>query len=347
MGFEIITGDVFDCLPQLQAGSVQCCVTSPPYFGLRDYGTGTWIGGSTECRHHMGRNTGRAVGKQATSPHSSVDTWQNCGKCGATRVDKQIGLERTVQEYVEKLVLVFREVWRVLRDDGTVWLNLGDSYIGGPGGSGSQGGTGQRAGRTFTARVPRKDGAGLKPKDLCGIPWRVAFALQDDGWYLRCDIIWNKPNPMPEGVTDRPTRSHEYIFLLTKRSRYYYDADAIRLPLADKTYTTFGIEHRAQGGDAMVKSHNWHSTVKRRQPKLDSTGHIAGANKKSVWTVASSPFHQAHFATYAPKLIDPCILAGTSARGCCSAKITKLRMRSDLTAEEQAKVEAYLQRKGL
>ena len=177
-GHHVICGDVFDVLPALDAGSVHCCVTSPPYWGLRDYG-----------------------------------------------VDGQLGLEPTPDEYVARMVAVFREVWRVLRDDGTLWLNLGDSYSGsgkGPAGNLSKIHN-EREIKQTSGIVPD----GLKPKDLIGIPWRVAFALQADGWYLRSDIIWSKPNPMPESVTDRPTKAHEYLFLMTKQARYWYDADAV------------------------------------------------------------------------------------------------------------------------
>ena len=193
----ILVGDAAERLKELPAESVQCCVTSPPYWGLRDYGTAIWIGGDGECDHrHQRGGEGISSQKQNTSAGSqSINYRKECRKCGARRVDFQLGLEPTPEEYVEKLVAVFREVRRVLRDDGTLWLNLGDSYA-----------TNlfTRQGKPCNVCQPPNDWAGttpgLKPKDLVGIPWRVAFALQADGWYLRSDIIWSKPNPMPESV---------------------------------------------------------------------------------------------------------------------------------------------------
>ena len=239
--------------------SIQCCVTSPPYWGLRDYG----VGG-------------------------------------------QLGLEQTPEEYVENMVNVFREVKRVLRDDGTLWLNLGDSYAGNPG-------NGRGGGRWFDGGMPTLQGmdkkpAGLKPKDLVGIPWRVAFALQADGWYLRNDIIWHKPNPMPESVTDRCTKSHEYIFLLTKNAKYYYDNEAVKEP-----HTTTGKPRNKNKenrndclpvGDRFSEGERlWYGNT--------------GRNKRTVWTVTTKPYSGAHYATFPPDLIDDCIKAGTSEKGKC------------------------------
>lgn len=287
------TGDCRALLAELPDACVQMCVTSPPYWGLRDYG----VGG-------------------------------------------QLGLEPTPEAFVANLVDVFRGVRRVLRDDGTLWLNLGDSYAGGgrggyPGGkSGLDGSTmgqdnsraargsqkaagfheaqrlGGAIGRAYVAPPP-----GLKHKDLVGIPWMVAFALRSDGWYLRSDIIWHKPNPMPSSVEDRPTTAHEYMFLLSKKPSYFYDADAIREPLADKTLTTFGSKRRSSKGNdplGKVASDNWARDVPDRKPRLTEDGEIAGANKRSVWTIAPQPYDGAHFATYPPKLIEPCILAGSA-----------------------------------
>jgi len=243
----------------LAAGCVQCVVTSPPYFGLRDYGT-----------------TG------------------------------QIGLEATPDAYVASMVEVFREVWRVLGDDGVLWLNLGDSYAGAttPGAwrEGSARADGEVRGDGATSRRNRNgNGAviGAKPKDLLGIPWRVAFALQADGWYLRSDVIWSKPNPMPESVTDRPTKAHEYLFLLTKNERYYYDARAIAEPATEP--------HRVRLDVVGGSSH-----VERGQHSKG--GEFTGAamkNKRSVWTVNTMPYTGAHFATMPEKLVEPCILAGS------------------------------------
>ena len=210
----ILTGDCLKMLPTLEAESVQCCVCSPPYYGLRDYGTATWEGGDPGCDHLRvsGGPRGESLEGGDQRGRSEYPFAHICGKCGATRIDSQIGLESTPEAYVEKLVAVFREVRRVLRDDGTVFLNLGDSYNSpGPNNHNKSKiiGTTKLDGQPSTKSV-----SGLKPKDLIGIPWRVAFALQADGWWLRSDIIWHKPNPMPESVTDRPTKSHEYLFLL-------------------------------------------------------------------------------------------------------------------------------------
>ena len=228
-------GDCRAVLATLPTQSVHCCVTSPPYFGLRDYGTATWDGGDPNCDHKQGRNgSGRADGIVDDRGQRNRDgvgsMGGDCNKCGAIRIDSQIGLEATPDAYVAELVAVFREVRRVLRDDGTLWLNLGDSYNN----FRVSKGPGQAVhGRDKLNGKPAPDSGrrgwkGLKEKDLIGIPWRVAFALQADGWYLRQDIIWSKPNPMPESVTDRCTKAHEYLFLLTKSARYFYDADAIK-----------------------------------------------------------------------------------------------------------------------
>lgn len=271
MSVRIVTGDCRDVLATLPAGSVHCCVTSPPYFGLRDYG-------------------------QAA----------------------QIGLEATPQAFVDELVAVFREVRRVLRDDGTLWLNLGDSYASGTKGSGGTGSsTLQNDGRREEVRLAgalraqerqamdvRRLECGLAPKQLIGIPWRVAFALQADGWYLRQDIIWAKPNPMPESVRDRCTKAHEYIFLLSKSPTYFCDMEAIAEPAAPQWKTRYESDFtgrpelvmpdgKAQG-IAMAGRRDWKET----------------RNKRSVWTVTTQPFSEAHFATFPPALIEPCIKAG-------------------------------------
>jgi DNA modification methylase len=230
----------------IQANSVQCVVTSPPYWGLRNY---------------------------------------NC--------DGQLGLEATPDLYVASMVQVFREVWRCLKDDGTLWLNLGDSYnsIGGTVGGGKN-----LEERKATLRGWQDS---LKPKDLVGIPWRVAFALQADGWYLRSDIIWSKNNPMPESVTDRPTKAHEYLFLLTKNARYYYNAEAIAEPSSGLTGGGYSLAtHSARretisGGDV--------------GPRIDKDTR----NRRSVWTIATQPYPEAHFATFPEKLVEPCIKAGS------------------------------------
>ena len=228
---------------------VQTCITSPPYFGLRDYGN-----------------------------------------------DKQIGLESDIGDYVSNIVDVFRHVWHLLSDDGTVWLNLGDSYAGsGKGPSKSLNGEQHHLEGKHSKIVPN----GLKPKDLIGVPWRVAFALQGFGWYLRQDIIWHKPNPMPESVKDRCTKNHEYIFLLSKKPRYYFDYEAIQEPVKED----WGTRDRSKG-----KYHN-EGTGLNPHGGLEKSYEMA--NKRSVWTVTTKPFHGAHFAVYPPELIEPCVLAST------------------------------------
>lgn len=257
----ILLGDVRQTLPTLPDRSVQTCITSPPYFGLRDYG-----------------------------------------------VDGQLGLEPTPREFVDAMVRVFREVRRVLRDDGTLWMNLGDSYASARGGA--QGQSGACANRSAAKQRCRERNAdrmpeGFKPKDLMGIPWRVAFALQDDGWYLRQDIIWSKPNPMPESVRDRCTKAHEYLFLLSKSERYYFDADAIAESLADSSVQRLSQPSLAQQtGSARVPG--------KTNGAMKAVGQVDGTrNKRSVWTIPTQPFKEAHFATFPPALVEPCIRAGS------------------------------------
>jgi len=251
----ILIGDVLEKIKEIPACSVNTCVTSTPYWGLRDYG-----------------------------------------------MNGQIGNESSPEEFIQKMVDVFREVRRVLRDDGTLWLNLGDSY--------SNGGRTTRApdSKNIAREMDTRPDAGLKPKDLVGIPWRVALALQADGWYLRQDIIWHKPNPMPESVRDRCTKAHEYIFLLSKSPKYYYDYEAIKEP------ATSVEEHLKR--KKIVKSHG----DSQESTEWMSGGHNALSlsetrNKRSVWTVATKPFSGAHFATFPPELIEPCILAGSPVDG--------------------------------
>jgi DNA modification methylase len=272
VSFRIIPGDCLEVLKTLESESVHCCVTSPPYWGLRDYG-----------------------------------------------VEGQIGLEATPELFVSKMVEVFREVKRVLRDDGTLWLNLGDSYNSNTHWSG--GGPNAVAGNALRINSGETRGLidGLKTKDLCGIPWLVAFALRADGWYLRSDIIWHKPNPMPESVTDRPTKSHEYIFLLTKSPRYYYDAEAVKEAVSEASIARISQPNFAnQKGGAKDYATNGVNGSSIRQTLERFAENPSGRNKRSVWTVATAPFSGAHFATFPPKLIEPCILAGTSEQGCCS-----------------------------
>jgi DNA modification methylase len=289
-------GDVRDVLPTLPAESVDCVITSPPYWGLRDYGTGAWDGGDVGCDHDTlaarnGRGGSGAPGKQTAGAFPSEFAAPTCGKCGARRVDRQLGLEPTPDEYVANMVAAFREVRRVLAPHGTVWCNLGDSYA-----AQTNGGPAQSEATTMTGGrkafdVPARSRSGLKPKDLVGIPWRVAFALQADGWYLRSDIVWAKSNPMPESVTDRPTKAHEYVFLLSKGPRYYFDQEAVREPNADPVWTA-----NALGNDRWSRKSDSKTDDSRQDGDRMATGRPhtfasqSGRNIRSVWSIATQPF---------------------------------------------------------
>lgn len=355
MNSRVIIGDCRAVLPTLEAGSVQTCVTSPPYWGLRDYGIPPSIwGGDPACEHEWGDQQSKKVGGgqpgekvrwqhtgEGVKGHAAADAGAFC-RCGSWR--GVFGLEPTPALYVEHAVAVFREVRRVLRDDGTLWLNLGDSYHNGDkGGYAKDRVTAEDSlqvsnlGANFIGAPNRQPQPGMKPKDLCGIPWMVAFALRADGWYLRQDIIWAKPNPMPESVRDRCTKSHEYLFLLAKSERYYFDADAIAEPSVYADEAKYdngksghgGGESHAGQGSSTRKFRLPTSGNKERKPAsargvpVDTGGKSAGAvagsvpwegitrNKRSVWTVGTKPFKEAHFATFPPALIEPCILAGS------------------------------------
>ena len=310
---DIRKGDCRELLREMLAGSVRCCVTSPPYWGLRDYGTATWEGGDEACEHNVLLWQGPKQTQGAQSGHSSkanrLDRTE-C-ECGARRIDSQLGLEKTPEEYVARLVEVFREVRRVLADDGTLWLNLGDSYASGGRGGGMEGEAGAKQRSNFGALLgPKKAPDGLKPKDLVGIPWRVAFALQADGWYLRSEIIWAKPNPMPESVTDRPTKAHEYLFLLAKSQRYYYDAAAIAEPCSDDMQRRAALGH-TRGANGKVDASRCDSdTLRGEHAKAIDVSN--GRNRRTVWTVPTQPFSGAHFAVMPEALVEPCILAGSA-----------------------------------
>src|SRR5690606_7069504 len=275
---QIIQGDVIETLRTLPEGFIHTCVTSPPYWGLRDYG---------------------APG--------------------------QIGFEPMPEEYVERMVEIFRAVRRVLRDDGTLWLNLGDSYASKP-----CGGIGHNAKVRNTKKAIQKSAgvpAGLKPKDLVGIPWRVAFALQADGWYLRSDIIWHKPNAMPESVKERLTKAHEYIFLLAKSKKYYYDADAIR---EDAIY-----QEKRNGRVGAYQNRAIFHKGDGTTPTGVATRDLSKRNKRTVWTVSTKPFKGAHFAVFPPDLIEPCILAGSPEKACshCGAPWERVTERKTINKE--------------
>jgi DNA modification methylase len=305
MTIRILNCDVMDGLRQLPDESVHCVVTSPPYYGLRDYQTGTWDGGDPGCDHTAVRRGHGENEKQASSAGTSRDkiVGGDCRLCGAKRIDHQIGLEPTPDVFVSRLVDVFRDVRRVLRSDGTLWLNMGDSYASTTSATGARGGS-YAAERSQWEGVPtrREIPPGLKTKDLVGVPWMLAFALRADGWWLRSDIIWAKPNPMPESVTDRPTKAHEYIFLLTKSERYFYDSDAIR----EDAVKTGSVAHLAGGKGIRAGT---------RAGLVGCYDADAGRNKRSVWTIATAPFAEAHFATFPPEIPEICIKAGCPVGG--------------------------------
>lgn len=317
-------GDCRD-LSDLPDESVHCVVTSPPYWGLRDYGLPPTVwGGWEDCEHEWGKEikpgrkdscraemewtTGGPPGAKVLSQEPSQGSF--CSLCDAWR--GSLGLEPTPELYVQHIVEVFREVKRVLRRDGTVWLNMGDSYTSGGRKTRDPGQSIVRPALENWTAGRAENPPGLKDKDLIGIPWRVAFALQADGWWLRSDIIWSKPNPMPESVRDRPTKSHEYVFLLTKSARYFYDQAAIREPHSRNWSQEAWTNQRNYGTkeSSMGVEHGGNKTIAQ-------TYNPAGRNKRTVWEIPTAPYPEAHFATFPPALVEPCILAGTSEKGCC------------------------------
>jgi DNA modification methylase len=284
----------------LRDASVHCVVTSPPYYGLRDYGTGTWQGGEAACTHAVRLPATRTKqlasttlgGGKATVGHAQEGYAGGCPRCGATRVDQQLGLEESVEAYLAAMVQVFREVWRVLRPEGTCWVNIGDA---------------------------------MRDKQLQGIPWRLAFAMQADGWILRADIIWDKPSCMPESVQDRPTRSHEYVFLFSKQAHYHYDAEAI------KEASVMSIQPSPQpSGTYSAASGRYDHGIHW------SGGYVTGAtrNARTVWRIASEPFSGSHFATFPPALVRRCLLAGAPSQVCrqCGAPYQRPRERTEQIA---------------
>jgi DNA modification methylase len=326
---------------------VQTCVTSPPYYGLRDYGTANWVGGDPKCSHYRENqisdscNTGHAslVGGVGDGIYKKI-----CKRCGAMREDLQLGLEETPEEYIANMVDVFRHVRDIMADDGTVWLNIGDSYYNYRPGKGQAmnkqtvSNTEQDLPQTCARRGNKLDG--LKEKDLIGIPWMLAFALRADGWYLRQDIIWHKPNPMPESVKDRCTKAHEYIFLLSKSKNYYFDNDAIKEPIQDESALRLlrGVSdsHKNVNGAPGQTPHSMNKPRTNARKEFDGsmggggTGFIGHSgyknaegelmvnenrNKRSVWTVTTKPYSGAHFAVFPSDLIEPCILAGAPVGG--------------------------------
>lgn len=407
----VVQGDVRDVLRTPPDESVHCIITSPPYWGLRDYGTADWQGGDPACDHRPARKNGTessTLQGSITGNHEYEGfKGDTCPRCGARRVDRQLGLEATPEEYIAEIVAIFHECRRVLRSDGTLWLNMGDCYA-----SSVNGRSAAEDDRTFRDKPFSTAVSGLKPKDLVGMPWRLALALQADGWWLRSDIIWHKPNPMPESVTDRPTKAHEYVFLLTKSGNPLYwthrdlpgtrskpapdwrwihvSGQELTQPPDDPHWKrctvecpdcggsgwqtinyddnglfggqSFRIECERCGGKKRIKAWekvnlwrghdyfydveavrektgnemSWDEYYQATAPgaswpsggKSNNAGaykpdggraYPTGRNRRSVWTISTESFSGAHFATFPTKLVEPCILAGTSARGVCPA----------------------------
>lgn len=324
----IYEGNALELARQLEDESIQCIVASPPYWGLRVYNTASqiWADGRELCAEHEWTITpprcNRSVGDALNSPkqQSSAGTvhtlsaTNTCIHCGAWR--GELGGEPTPELYVEHLVQLFRELRRALRKDGTAWLNLGDSYVGGGVAGSSKAFKGKQGTNRGSVSMVGKPiiPVGMKPKDLVGIPWLVAFALRADGWYLRNEIIWEKPNVMPSSVTDRLTVSHEQIFLLSKSPKYYYDIDAIREP--HQSFDKRNITERSQKYRGKFNASNL-ETVNSPRAHAQREGYDEGSfynpkgrNRRTVWHVNTKPLKEAHFATFPPDLITPCILAG-------------------------------------
>jgi DNA modification methylase len=317
--FTVLLGNAIAVLTTLPSESIHCCVTSPPYYRLRDYGTAKWEGGNDPLCDHLSNigvrnDLDRPTLGLAAGSHDELKRRPfvgRCGRCGATSTDDQIGLEETPEEYIDRLVVVFREVRRVLRADGTLWINIGDSYAGsgkGRNANGSHRSGGKQAtnrGSIAESLLKTSGGPGIKPKNLIGIPWMLAFALRKDGWCLRSEIIWHKRSSMVESVKDRPTRAHEQIFLLSKSPKYFYDADAI------KETSKYPNDDRK----ARVKpDHKW-------LPTESVAGMRAGSqtypfrNKRDVWSMNPKGCKEAHFAVFPPELPENCILAGSPKGG--------------------------------
>lgn len=317
----ILHGNCIETLKTIPDESVDCCITSPPYYGLRDYGTGEWIGGDPNCPHRRmskfsektttGHKQEELIGNVGDAIYKSV-----CPLCGAVREDKQIGLEETPEEYIDRLVSVFREVKRIIKPEATLWVNIGDSYeaqrggsyqpaetlAGGEHGKATNGQATNRGRGTGYNPTRNASAIGLKHKDLIGIPWLLAFALRNDGWYLRQDIIWHKPNPMLESVKDRCTKSHEYIFLLSKSPKYYFDYEAIQEEAICKDDRRAGMGHidydgKRGGNQTSLGQQSFVSISEYR-------------NKRDVWSVIPSHYKEAHFATFPEELVTPMLLAG-------------------------------------
>ena len=343
-GVTLYHGDVLQVLRELPDESVNCCITSPPYYSLRDYGTARWSGGLPDCDHTSNHGKQGATGQRADRTFTARAVYKDeCRRCGAKRIDQQIGLEETPDLYIDKLISVFREIRRVLTQDATLWCNIGDSYNAHPGQRKVTDKAGpKQASNTGSVGAASRSIDGMKPKDLIGVPWMLAFALRSDGWYLRQEIIWQKLNCMPESVKDRPTRSHEQLFLLSKSADYFYDWESIQEPASADTHARYARgrsdDHKyANGGpgnQGIAKSfEHMRTRAAGVNPKCAEPGSgirqnssfcaavkdvVEFRNKRSVWPIASDPFPEAHFATFPPALILPCVLAGCPSGGTIS-----------------------------
>lgn len=330
---RILPGNNIDTLKTLPDNSVDCCVTSPPYYGLRDYGTATWVGGDPECNHFRDNKIVNDVTYSSDTLAKCDSIFKSvCKKCGAKREDHQIGLEATPEEYIENLIAVFSEVKRVLKDTGTLWVNIGDSYNG----------SGKNNGNTKPATYKQSSNAAshavkplklntMPPKSLIGIPWRFALAMMNDGWILRQDIIWSKPSVMPESVKDRFCKSHEYIFLFSKKQKYYFDFQYALEPATGydgrkcETVTRGEFDQEVWGHKSGTKRERWPQkrgyTTKDGKTGLAEQHHGTSIptnpmrTKRDVWVVASEPSELNHFAMFPQKLILPCILCGCPENG--------------------------------
>jgi DNA modification methylase len=372
------TGDALVSLRQLPDCCVQTCATSPPYYSLRDYGTGRWEGGSAGCDHKPSGGKQGVTGQRADRTFTAEQVFRDvCGKCSARRVDLQIGLEQSPAAFIARLVAVFAEVRRVLRPDGTCWVNMGDSYNN----FRSQMGPGQAVhGRDNFRGKPdvksRKRGTkGIKEKDLLGIPWQLALALREDGWYLRSEIVWVKQSPMPESCRDRPTKAHEQIFLLTRSPTYFYDQDAERVPQTSYPHSSVS-KNGYETGPMDRKGSGWKSE------KVTSQVYDYNPNGRNLWTywpdlketpeealqailahlddlgmleqvvsdvwgdLKPSPFAGRHFATFPLDLPRRCIALGTSAHGACAKCGAPWRRVTERTQKKRERPNEYVKRSG-
>lgn len=312
---KVFFGDCRQSMKQMIADGikVQTCITSPPYYGLRDYGTGTWIGGNSTCSHKRDSK----FSEKTTTGHINLEGAvgdgiykSECPRCGAVRQDLQLGLEETPKAYIQEMVDVFACVWDLLEDDGTLWINIGDSYSSHKDckstpqsiakGTAKESAPVMDKGKSRIRDSKMLKSQGLKNKDLIGIPWMLAFALRDFGWYLRQDIIWHKPNPMPESVRDRCTKSHEYIFLLSKKPHYYFDNEAIK-----------ELAHTTDDTNRDRDNSKLNNTPGRAKMQGLKTNHYEMKNKRDVWSIATKPYSGAHFAVYPEELVQPMVLAGS------------------------------------